>query len=114
MNLPTIATVSRQPFTPGAQDAMGLRPEGWGTAAPVSCHGWWPPSPEQILGVEPGRRATEIQIALIVPQGTTCADRDRWTLPVGTFEQVAGAQDYSHGPFGTQVPLIVYLKRVDG
>lgn len=115
MNLPVISTVTREPFTPGEKDSMGLRADGWGTGAPVDCHGWWPPTAEQILGAEPGRRAAEIERAMLVPQGTVCSDRDRWTETGGvTFEQVAGPQDYNHGTFGMAVPLIVYLKRVDG
>ncbi len=114
MNLSIAATLPHQRFTPGPEDDLGQHVPAWGSAEPVGIYGWWPPAPEQILGVEPGRRAQEIQMAVLVPQGTACGDRDRWTLSTGVFEQVAGPQDYSHGPFGTDVPLIVYLKVVTG
>lgn len=114
MNLNIVGTLPHQRFTAGAagDDGMPSAPS-WGTAN-VNTYGWWPPSPEQILGVEPGRRAQEIQMAALVPQGTVCGDRDKWTVGGVAFEQVAGPQDYSHGPFGMAVPLIVYLKQVEG
>ncbi len=115
MNLPIIAQVTCEPYTPGSENSIGERPPGWGTPVTVDSHGWWEPAPEQILGVEPGRRSQEIDLALLVPTATVCADRDRWTIPgAGAFEQVAGPQDYNHGPFGMSVPLIVYLKGVRG
>ena len=115
MNLSAIGTVSHEAYTPGAANALGLRPDAWAAPADVDIFGWWPPTAEQILGVEPGRRATEIERAMLVPVGTVCGDRDRWTESGGVaFEQVAGPQDFNHGPFGATVPLIVYLKRVSG
>lgn len=115
MNLPVVAPLSHQRFAAGAAGADGMpSAPTWGTAANVDSYGWWPPSPEQILGVEPNRRATEIKMATIVPQGTVCGDRDKWVIDGDTFEQVAGPQDFSHGPFGMAVPLIVYLRLVEG
>lgn len=114
MNLSVIAALSHQRFTPGSAGADGMPAAAWATAANINSYGWWPPSPEQILGVEPNRRAQEIKLATIVPQGTVCGDRDKWVVDADTYEQVAGPQDFSHGPFGMDVPLIVYLRIVEG
>lgn len=115
MDLPIVGQVQHAAYSPTEETPPYLPSEAWSAPVAVDTHGWWPPTSDQILGVEPGRRAEEIERALLIPQGTDCGDRDRWTLPGdGIFEQVAGPQDYSHGPFGTQVPLIAYLKRVEG
>lgn len=115
MYLPIIGQVQHAVYAPTPSTPPHLPTDAWATPVAVDCHGWWPPSPDEVLGVEPGRRAEKIERALLVPQGTACGDRDRWTEPGGvTFEQVSGPQDYSHGPFGMQTPLVVYLKRVKG
>lgn len=113
LTLPIVGTLSHQRFTPGATDDAGMPTDAWGTAAEVTAHGWWPPSQDQIMG-EASRRAQEINMAVIIPQGTVCGDRDRWTVGGFVLEQVGGAQDYSHGPFGMAVPLIVHLGMVNG
>lgn len=115
MDLPVIAQAQHAAYTPTASAPPYLPTDVWATPVAVDTHGWWAPSPDDVLGVEPGRRAEEIERALFVPQGTTCGDKDHWTIPGdGSFEQVSGPQDYSHGPFGMQTPLVVYLKRVEG
>ncbi len=115
MNFPITGSLSHQRFTDGpiGLDSMPAWPV-WGDPVYVDSYGWWQPSPDQILGVSPGRRANEIHLAVLVPQGTICGDRDKWIVGGVTFEQVAGAQDYSHGPFSASVPLVVYLKNVEG
>jgi len=114
MNLPVIAQVPDEPFEPGATDGMGAAVDAWGTSGNVGTHGWWPPSVEQILGQEPQRRAIEIALALLIPNGTVCADKDRWTIGAEPLLQVGDPQDFNHGPWGMEVPLIVYLKRSEG
>lgn len=113
-SLPVVAEIPHQRYQPGPLDPVGLpQPGTWASATPVNVHGWWQPTADQI-GVEVGRRAQEVSRVMLVTQGTTCGDRDLWTLPDGEFEQVGAAQDNSHGPFGMKVPLIVYLKTLKG
>ncbi len=114
MNLSIVGQIPHEPYMLGAVDDLNVPIESWGTPASVNTYGWWPPSVEQILGQEPQRRAIEISLALMVPIGTVCADKDRWTVGGTPMLQVADAQDYNHGPWGMQVPLIVYLKTVEG
>ena len=114
MNLPVIGTVMHAPYQPVPADAPHLPADGWGPPVAVPLHGWWPTAAdEQIIG-DAGRRALEVERAVIVPASTVCGDRDRWTLTGGVFEQIGGPADYNNGPFGTEVPLVVYLKRVEG
>jgi hypothetical protein len=114
VNLPVIAQVPHEAFTPGAPDDLHVPVDDWADPVDVDTHAWWPPSPEQILGQEPQRRALEISLALLVPIGTPCGDKDRWTIAGKQLLQVGGPQDYSHGPWGMQVPAVIYLKTVEG
>ena len=113
MNLPIVAQIPHELYTPSGEDEIGLATDAWTSTAPVDSHGWYPPSADTV-GLEPGRRPVDCDMVLMVPLGTVCGDRDRWTLPDGTYAQQGRAEDYSHGPFGMTVPLLVYLKRVEG
>lgn len=114
MIFPIVATVTREPFTAGAVDDLGMPVDGWSPAVSVDSHGWWPPSAESANG-DIGRRSITCDLVLLVPTGTVCGDRDRWTLPgEGSLEQQGDDDDYNHGPFGAVVPQVVYLKRVAG
>lgn len=114
MNLPVVGQVPHEPFLLGTVDDLNVPTESWGSPQNVDTHGWWPPSVDQILGQEPQRRAVEVSLALLVPNGTMCADKDRWTVDGKPMLQVADAQDFNHGPWGMQVPLVIYLKTVEG
>jgi len=114
MNLPVVAQIPHELYALGAVDDMGAAADAWGTSGNVDTNGWWPPSVEQILGQEPQRRAIEISLALLVPNGTVCADKDRWTIAGEPLLQVGEPQDFNHGPWGMEVPLVVYLKRIEG
>lgn len=111
MNLPIIGTVQREPYTWTADPYT--QTDAWGAPVETATHGWWQPSPDEIT-VDPGRRADEIVRAVLVPVGMGGGDRDRWTLPDGVFLQVGKPQDANNGPFGMRVPLVVYLKTVEG
>lgn len=114
MILAVVGQVQHKAFIPDAADPVGMPIDAWADPVPVDSHGWWQPSADEI-GIEVARRSQEIIRTLLVPQGTVCGDRDRWTIPGdGDFEQVGGPQDNSHGPFGMDTPLIVYLKTVEG
>ncbi len=113
MNLPITAVILRSAHEPGSPDGLNLPMDDWADPVPVSIHGWYPPSPNDVnLGV--GRRAELCTRILILPAGSTCANLDHWTFPDGEFEQMGAAVDYGHGPFSTQTPLLAYLKQVQG
>ncbi len=114
MNLPVVAQVTREAYVVGAVDDLNTPVEDWAAPVNVDTHGWWPPSVEQILGQEPQRRAVEIALALLVPNGTSCGDKDRWTVAGKAMLQVGDPQDLNHGPWGMSVPFVVYLKRIEG
>lgn len=111
LRLRVVGQVQHERYLPGTLDpAVTPGPSSWAPAVEVDAHGWWQPAPHQI-GVQAGR-GRDIVRALMVPRGTACGDRDRWTVPgVGALLQVGDAQDYSHGPGGVRVPLIVHLSR---
>lgn len=114
MNLPIIGQAQHAAHIPGDPGGYGAA-ESWAAAVAVDVHGWWSPSQDEINANAPGRRSQEVAKALMVPLGTACGDRDRWTLPGGeTLEQVGEAQDASHGPWGMAPPLVVYLATVEG
>ena len=113
MDLRIVAQVALEAYAPGPVDPIGLRPDGWAAAASVAVHGWWPPSADAPAD-SAGRRAIERDLDLIVPVGTICGDRDRWTINGAKYLQQGAAQDFNWGPFGMAVPLVVYLKRVEG
>ena len=111
---PIVATVARKPYTPETTGLGTARP-AWGSPVDVQSHGWWQPTADEVANTDPGRRGIQIVRNLMVVRGTDCGDRDRWTLPGdGTYEQAGEPQDYSHGPFGQQTPLLVYLKAMEG
>lgn len=114
MILSVVAQVQLERYEPASEDPIGLPGDGWAAPVDVDSFGWWQPSADEIRP-NPGRRSQEIVRTLMVPLGTDCADRDRWTIPGdGTFDQVGEAQDNSHGPFGMQTPLVIYLGKVKG
>lgn len=114
MNLRVVATVTRQAYAIGAPDEINLPIESWGAPAAIVSYGWWQPAADE-LHLESGRRAEDVALSMLIPAKTVCGDRDRWALPgAGVLEQYGRAQDYSHGPFGMKVPLLVHLKRVEG
>jgi len=114
VNLNVVAQAAHSVYSPWVIDPLGGPEPRWVDAGPVDSFGWWQPTADE-LGIESGRRSEEVSRVLLVPAGTACGDKDRWTIPGdGTFEQVGGPQDNSRGPFGMQTPLIVYLKTVEG
>lgn len=114
MILPLSGTVQREAFTAGATDPLGIPSDGYSAAVDVDVNGWYPPSAETVKA-NTGRRAIESDLVLIVPNGTVCKDKDRWTIPgFGAYLQQGAADDFNHGPFGMEVPLVVYLKAVKG
>lgn len=114
ISLPASITVTREAYAPDGSDDFGLPVVAWSAPEQVKSHGWWQPTADDIK-LYPGRRADVLARILLLPNGAVCADRDRWTLPGdGTYSQDGEAQDYSHGPFGTVTPLVVYLSRTEG
>ena len=113
MDLPVVALVGLERYSPGVADPIGLRADGWAVPVGVESFGWWQPSPDDATDTS-GRRAVARDVDLLVPAATSCGDRDRWTVDGHTYLQTGEAQDYNHGPFAQAVPLVVYLRRVEG
>ena len=109
LQLPVIGQVQHRRYLPGTLDPAATVPATWGPVQPVDLHGRWQPKPETI-GTSSDQR--QVDRTLIVPEGTVCGDRDRWIIPGdGEWLQVGGGQDYSQGPFGFRVPLLVHRSR---
>lgn len=113
MILTATETVQHARFSVTATDDMGMPAPAWAAPVSVSVFGWWPSSSDDTADA-PGRRRVTRDLDLIVPAGTVCGDRDRWTVAGQVYSQTGGADDFNHGPFGTAVPLVVYLRRVEG
>lgn len=110
MRLRVIGRVPHRRYLPGTLNPAGSGPADWAAPVDVDTHGWWQPGPHEI-GPQTGD-TRQIVRALFVPRDTECGDRDRWTVPgAGELLQVGDAQDYSNGPGGVRVPLVVHLSR---
>lgn len=107
-------TVTREPFTPGATNAHGDPIDAWGSPVSVAVFAWSPPSPDS-EPAEQQRRAVERDLDVYAPLGTVGGPRDRWTVAGVTYLQVGYAEDYSHGPWPSDVgQLRINLKRDEG
>lgn len=113
MDLPIIGAVIHERYTPGPVNPDGLRTDAWAAPEPVATHGWWQPSPDEPTD-SAGRRSVERDLDLMIPVGTVCGDRDRWTVAGDRYIQQGDDQDANHGPFGMAVPLVVHLKKLRG
>lgn len=110
LQLPVVGQALHRRYLPGTRTPNTAGSVSvWGAAAAVDCNGFWQPNPTDLISLEPNRAQTVVR-SMFVPAGTDCGDRDRWTPP-GGFEllQVGDAQDFSHGPGGVRVPLVVHL-----
>ncbi|MDA8438240.1 MAG: DUF6093 family protein [Propionibacterium sp.] len=103
MILPVIGQVSHAAFIPGATPS-------WAVAVLVDCHGWLPGSPSTVPTESVGELPAVTRLQVIVPAGTVCGHRDRWTIAGETLEQVGGPEDFGHGPFGMSTPLLVSVQ----
>ncbi len=110
MRLRVVGRVPHRRYLPGTLDPAGSGPASWEAPAEVDTHGWWQPAAHEIGAAAGSTR--QIVRNLLVAHGTECGDRDRWTVPgAGELLQVGDAEDYSHGPGGVRVPLVVHLSR---
>lgn len=112
MILPTIGTVRHGAYVAESVGSDNLPTDSWGAYTDVPTHGWHPPNPAEIDGGV-GRRSETCELVLMVPV-MVCGDRDRWQVAGDTWEQMGRPGDFNHGPFGMTVPLLVYLKKVEG
>lgn len=110
MNLPVIATVTREPYAQ-AYDARNALADMWGAPVLVDAHGWWLP-PVTSAPSQNGHRGALVALQMLVPAGTVCGDKDRWTVAGGTYYQVGSPEDYNNGPWSVSVPLILHLSNV--
>lgn len=114
MQVPVIAQVPLGRYAQAGADDLGVPVDAWAPEVMVDVCAWWTPSPEDIQGVQPQRRGRVLAYVVMVPQGTDCGDRDRWSLAGHVLEQQGAAVDYGHGPWGLRTPLLVYLATVEG
>jgi len=113
VSLTVIGQMQHRRFSPGSPQPDGLAAADYQPTEMVDTFGWYPASSDDV-GLDAGRRPVTCDTVLMVPAGTVCGDQDQWVLPDGGYVQQGRPGDYNNGPFGMAVPLLVYLKRVEG
>ena len=116
MTFPTPHTVgwhTASTVQSGRGTVTTLTPERDQPGTAVRVYGWAP-----TREFETSETRVESDLDLFVPAAVTSSPGDVVDLPLdksfGTFEVVAHAQDWSHGPFGFAPGSVVKLKRVQG
>ena len=128
--LPTLYTVVRLPYIPGAVSKSGNTKDTWGNPVEYAVYGWGPPestvSQTDVKEVFADDQRYLIDILLMVPPGFVGKHRDRFILgptlaeyqanPEGfeVYKQIGPLESYEANPFGWNPGSVGNLVAVEG
>lgn len=113
MTFPTPYTVGWHTWSAGTATARNTTTDVYtplltATGTQVRVHGWAP-----TRELEPTATRVESDIDLFVPSSVAPGPKDVVDLPIGRFEVVGYAEDFTHGPFAPGFGgSVVKLKRI--
>ena len=115
MRFPLRFQVGVHAYSGGAPDAYNITQPSYdppldsvGTLIPV--YGW--AVPQTVEPLMAGHDRVIVDVQLLAPPEAPIGPYDWVDLPDGQYEVIGGADDYTHGPFGSPGGLVFNMRKV--